>query len=175
MISIFRNKKEAGFTMVEILIIIAIIAILASVVFVALDPLKRFRESRDSNRSSEVASILNAIKVDQVDNGGAYLESVATTTMATSTWYMIGTGSGAACQMGASDCYGGVTTTDCVDLTGLQTEGYLGSIPVSPEEGDHDWDDSVTGYLLQKEDSGILHARACECESENGCPIEISR
>lgn len=67
-----RAKKapHAGFTLIEILIVIGIIAILAAIVLVAVNPAKQFREANDAQRSSNVNAILNAIGQYMVDNKG---------------------------------------------------------------------------------------------------------
>jgi type IV pilus assembly protein PilA len=168
-----KNKlaKTKGFTLIELLLVIAIIAILALLIFVALDPASRFKDARDSRRFSDVNNILTSIKVDQVDNKGSYLTSIS---VASSTEvYLIGD-----CTSGAT----GATVTDycttdptqdvCLDLTGLSTQGYLGSIPISPD-GDGTWTVSTTGYTLQKSTTGSITVRACE--NENSAEIELSR
>ena len=81
---------KKGFTLIELLIVIAIIAIIAAVIFVALDPLRRFQDSRDSTRWQEATSIIDAIKVDQVDNGGQYITAVYNTNVGSV--YMISDG-----------------------------------------------------------------------------------
>ena len=166
------RKNFKGFTLIELLIVIAIIAILAAVVFVALDPLTRFRDARDSSRWSDVSGLISAIKIDQVDNGSTYLTSISN--IATGTVYMIVDGSTATgCDDQNAYCDTNVDgDTDCVNLAGLVTEGYLGKVPVSPN-GDGTWASTITGYTLEKESSGIIHVRACE--SENSSEIVISR
>ena len=164
------QNNQKGFTLIELLIVIAIIAILGAVVFVALDPLTRFQDTRDARRWSDATALLNAIKVDQVDNGGAYLSAIASTTAAQV--YMIGT---ATSGCNAQDTYCDVNVTDgtsCIDLTGLFTEGYIGSIPISPN-GSGTWTSAITGYTLTRAATGILTIRACE--SENSSEISISR
>jgi len=173
------KKRSAGFTLIELLIVIAIIAILASVVFVALDPLTRFQDARDSSRWSDVAAVLSAIKIDQVDNGGSYLPAISSLTAGTVYMIVNGASMVAGCDDNNASCDTNVTgDTNCVDLSGLVTEGYVGSVPISPT-GAVTWDDGDTageegtGYTLERETTGILHVRACE--SENSTEISISR
>lgn len=158
--------------MIEILIVVAIIAILAGVIFVTLDPLTRFRDARDSQRRAEVTSILNAVKIDQVDNRGSYLAAVAGTNagevyMITDGAVLIG------CDDQNANCDTDVTAdTNCVDLVGLVTEGYLGDVPVSPN-GAGSWTSNITGYTLQRNANGLVNIRACE--SENSTEIWTAR
>ncbi len=155
-------KKEKGFTLIELLIVIAVIAIIAAVVFVALDPLKRFQEARDSSRWSDVSALISAIKIDQVDNGGRYLADIASTTSAQV--YMIGDAT--TCVAGSFSCDVLTTASECLDLTPLVSEGYIGAVPVSPN-GEGLWTASTTGYTLQR-DSGIITIRSCESEGGGG-------
>lgn len=165
-----RDKKNQGFTLIELLIVIAIIAIIASVAFVALDPLTRFRDARDSARWSDVAAVASAIVVDQVDNGGQYLTAIASTTAGEV--YMIGTAT-TGCDDQNAQCDTAISSdTNCVDLSGLVSEGYLAELPVSPL-GEGTWDSSVTGYTLTRSSTGAVTIRACE--SENTTEILIAR
>ena len=165
-------KLSKGFTLIELLIVIAIIAIIAAVVFVALDPLTRFKDARDSSRWSDISAVLNAIKIDQVDNGGTYLSAISS--MTAGSVYMIVDG---AIVTGCDDqnayCDTNVTgEAFCVNLAGLATEGYLGDVPISPD-GSGAWTSSITGYTLQRDTTGIITVRACE--SENSDEIWIAR
>jgi type IV pilus assembly protein PilA len=163
-----KGKKNSGFTLIELLIVIAVIAILAAAVYVALDPQKRFKDSRDTRRISDVNQLLTAIKVHQVDNKGALLASITATTAGNI--YMIGT---ATTGCTATPCTTAPTSaTSCVDLTGLATAGYLGSIPVSPN-GAGTWTAALTGYTLSRAATGIVTIRACE--GENSGEIVSSR
>ncbi|SRR6056297_1828274 len=176
---VLSKKNKKGFTLIELLIVIAIIAIIAAVVFVALDPLTRFRDSRDAARWSDVSAVIDAVKVDQVDNGGSYLSSVGS--MTAGEWYMIVDGASmtGGCADNNTGCDQDVSGVgNCVDMSGLVTEGYLGDVPVSPA-GSITWDsgaangDEGTGYVIKKDASGIVHVQACE--SENTDEIAISR
>ena len=167
-----------GFTLIELLIVIAIIAIIAAVVFVALDPLTRFRDSRDSARWQDVTAILDAIKVDQVDNGGDFAEDIPAVD-ADEIW-MIGTcTSGATAATITVICDSPPTQAVCVNLTNtadtnIVAEGYIGSIPISPNGASTaNWSAATTGYTLEHDDGGIIHIRACE--SENSTEIMVSR
>ena len=165
-----QNKKR-GFTLIELLIVIAIIAILAAVAFVALDPLSRFQDARDSARWADVNALISAVRVHQVDNKGLYLDSIKTA--AVSTELMIGDGVAVdACNTG---CAAVSAATDCVNLTGLVTGGYLGEMPVSPD-GDHAgpaWSANYSGYYLLKNPNGSVTVGACE--SEGGDSIIVTR
>lgn len=168
-------RRNKGFTLIELLIVIAIIAIIAAVVFVALDPLTRFQDSRDASRWQDISAVMSAIKVDQVDNGGAYLASI--TALTSGEVYMITDGAVAlGCDDANADCLtdvAGLTPDDnCVNLAGLATEGYIGDVPISPN-GDGTWVASSTGYTLQADSTGIITIRACE--GEGGTELTISR
>lgn len=161
-----------GFTLIELLIVIAIIAILAAVAYVALDPLTRFRDARDASRWSNVSAILSAIKVNQVDNGGAYLTSIAN--MVNGDVYMItADGTATGCNAQNAVCDTAVTgATSCVDLSGLVSSGHLGEVPISPD-GEGAWTTSITGYTLSKSTTSIITVAACE--SENADAIKVTR
>lgn len=165
----YKNDQKRGFTLIELLIVIAIIAIIATVVFVALNPLKRFQDARDSRRAADITQILSAIKVHQVDNGGSFLTAVANT--ATGTVYMVGTDA-SGCTGYNANCETDVTAAACVDLAGLVTGGYLGSIPVSPN-GAGTWTAGHSGYTLTRASTGIITVKACE--GEGGTELSTSR
>ncbi|MFH1632225.1 MAG: prepilin-type N-terminal cleavage/methylation domain-containing protein [bacterium] len=168
-----RNNKrisQRGFTLIELLIVIAIIAILAAIVFVALDPGTRFGDARDARRAADVVELLTAIKIDQVDNGGDYLADIEALTPGEVN--MIGTAV-AGCDDQNAYCDTNITgDTNCVDLTGLVTEGYLGEISVSPD-GDGTWTTGVSGFTLELETNGTVTVRSCE--SENTAEISSTR
>lgn len=172
-----KKTNRQGFTLIELLIVMAIISIIAAVVFVALDPLTRFRDSRDAARWTDISALVSAIKIDQVDNGGAYMAAIDA--MTPGDVYMITDGAiTTGCNAGATECNIDVTTdASCVDLTGLVTDGYLGKVPTSPN-GTGNWGtgttgNKLTGYTIQKSVTGILTVRACE--AENTAEIKVSR
>jgi len=166
-----RNSK--GFTLIELLIVIAIIAILAAVAFVALDPLSRFQDARDSARWADVNALISAIRVDQVDNKGLYLAEIDAAVV--STEYMISGDTpapGAGCDVGCGAFVAGAA--DCIDLSGLVDDGYLGQMPVSPNGGAGGaWDNTHSGYYMIKNGNGSVTVGACEAEGDD--PIIVTR
>ena len=69
-----RHKKtdRAGFTIVELLIVIVVIAILAAISIVAYNGIQQ--RSRDSIRKQDLASLAKAISLYNIDKGN-YIES----------------------------------------------------------------------------------------------------
>src|SRR4030042_6718575 len=65
-------KKQKGFTLIEILVVIGIIAILAAVVLIAINPARQFALGRNSQRQSNVNAILNSIGQRMVDKKGVF-------------------------------------------------------------------------------------------------------
>lgn len=155
----WRLQAKKGFTLIELLIVIAIIAIIAAVVFVALDPLTRFQDARDASRWSDITAVLSAIKVDQVDNKGAYIAAVSNLT--DGVYYEIGT-----CAVGAGACVA-KTTDDCANLAGLVTEGYIGAIPTDPSAGSA----VNTDYYIMRAATGIVTIGACAPEGGNAISV----
>ena len=63
-------KKQAGFTLIEILVVIGLIALLAAIVIIAINPARQFALGRDTSRTSNTNAILNAIGQFTADNRG---------------------------------------------------------------------------------------------------------
>lgn len=165
-----RNYKK-GFTLIELLIVIAILAILAGIVFVALDPLTRFRDARDSTRWADVSAVLSAIRVAQVDKGGAYTYGVRhDTAFATGSAFMIvnATTTAANCSVTCD----GDTTNRCANLNQLVSRGYLGKLPIS-QNGTGNWSANLSGYYVQLNANNSVTVGACE--SENAPTISVTR
>lgn len=64
------NKNRAGFTLLELLVVIGIIGILAAIVIVAINPGRQFAQARNAQRWNDVNAVLNAVHQYAVDNNG---------------------------------------------------------------------------------------------------------
>jgi len=65
-----KNNNHAGFTLLELLIVIAIIAILSVALIIVINPAETLKKSRDANRISDLNTIKTAL--------GIYLTSTTT-------------------------------------------------------------------------------------------------
>jgi prepilin-type N-terminal cleavage/methylation domain-containing protein len=57
-----QMKKQKGFTLIEMLIVIAVIGVLAVAVLSAINPVEQMRKARDTRRRSNAAELLNALE-----------------------------------------------------------------------------------------------------------------
>ena len=163
-------KKQKGFTLVELLIVIAVIAILAAVAFVAIDPATRFKEARNSERWSNVSSILEAMQQYIVDNTGNLPAAISAPSSGYN-YYVIGEGTDPL----TCDVLGPVSIT-YADLSSAETDltpRYFASIPYDPTNGS----DSDTQYYVIVDASNHITVGACFTEAVRGTnpPINVTR
>ncbi len=157
-----NQKKQGGFTLIEILVVIGIIAILAAVVLVAINPAKQFRAANNTQRQSNVNAILNAIGQYAVDHKGdiSLLDIAEGDPDVVGNYDVIGSASGDA--------------DICDDLVPT----FLPALPVDPTGGD---DSPITdcsgtydtGYQVLKDDVGRVYVRAPETQTEDGAEIIV--
>lgn len=102
-------KKQKGFTLVELLVVIGILAVLLAITLIAINPARQFSQSNNTKRSSDVNAILNAITQYAADNRGTLPAGITTTAQ------VVGNGTGEA--------------DICADLV----TQYLAALPVDPQ------------------------------------------
>ena len=71
-------KKQEGFTLLEILLVVAAIAILAGIVILAINPTKQLGDTRNAQRQADVNTILNAVYQYALDNNGTIPAAITT-------------------------------------------------------------------------------------------------
>lgn len=151
-----KQRMQAGFTLLEVLLVVAIIAILAGIVIIAINPGKNLGDTRNSQRSTDVNTILNGTYQYVLDNNGSYPPvgsrsgAVAITTTMTEV-----------CSASASSC------TGLVDLNVLSTAGkYVVSIPTDPTcpTGPPACNANGAGYRIGLTSNGRLQVTAPQAE-----------
>jgi type IV pilus assembly protein PilA len=65
-----QNKKEKGFTLLEILLVIAAIGILAAIVLIAINPNKQIAQARNTARKVDINTLEKALRQYSIDNAG---------------------------------------------------------------------------------------------------------
>lgn len=72
------RKKDRGFTLVELLVVIAIVAILAVVVLVAINPLETLRKTRNSRRLNDIGETKKSIDLAIAEGNGTVAPFILT-------------------------------------------------------------------------------------------------
>ncbi len=163
------NRRQNGFSVPELCIVIAIIALLIAVIFVVTSPKKREAQARDAMRQNDVQNILSAIKLYELDHDSSRLEVISNLSVGDVSMITFGDPI-SSCRAQQMACKTPVTTDGlCVNLFELFSGKYLYKIPVSPSKT-QTWDEGNqdgafgTGYTLERAQTGRLIIRACENE-----------
>ena len=171
-----ERSTRAGFTLIELIIVIAIIAIISAAVFVAIDPARRLHAARNSSRWADVTAVLEAVKKYQVDNDGDLPATAVAIDSAVATVQLIGQNIGPCNTLTCSGT--SIVTSGCgVSGLGADLAPYLKKIPKDPKTGSA----NDTRYHINKDAYGLLSVGACdeEGEGQGGAgdvpEIEVSR
>ncbi len=133
-------NSKAGFTLLEILLVVGIISILAGIVILAINPTKQLGDTRNAQRRSDVLTILNAVYQYALDNNGDLPSGITTGTCALDSTHEI-----------SNDDTG--TFVDLyTDLVGASST-YLVAIPHDPQATSTASGDG-SGYAIAKTASG---------------------
>lgn len=75
-----KRRKDGGFTLLELLIVIAIIAILSVALVLVLNPAETLKKSRDAQRISDLSTLKTAIGLYMTSVSPVYLGGLASNT-----------------------------------------------------------------------------------------------
>ncbi|MFA5125036.1 MAG: type II secretion system protein [Patescibacteria group bacterium] len=152
------NKKQSGFTLLEVLLVVAIIAILAGIVILALNPSKQLGDTRNAQRRADVNTILSAVYQYAIDNNGIVPASISVDTACYASNNEI-------CSIDGT-CTGKVNLKQYLVST---TSKYLVSLPADPQNVSSEG----TGYYISKDSNNRI--TVCAPIAENNASISISR
>ena len=153
--TIKKQPATAGFTLIEILIVIGIIAILAAIVLVAVNPAKQFAKANNAQRASNINAILNAVGQYTVDKKGVLPTRLPVITL-------------------IPKDIGSVGANICLDLV----PDYLPALPADPRQADQSISKTdcastyTTGYNISKDDDNRVTITAT---AEDGTTISVTR
>jgi len=112
------KKKNKGFTLLEILLVIVAIGILAAIVLVAINPNRQIAQARNTVRQADINTIQKAVEQYLIEKG-SYPSSITTTP-------------GYICNTGTEQVNGSTNCSGRVDLRELVPD-YIAGIPRDPQ------------------------------------------
>jgi prepilin-type N-terminal cleavage/methylation domain-containing protein len=118
-----NRKPSAGFTLLEILLVVALIVILAAIIFTLINPAESLKKTRDAQRISDLSSIKTAI--------GFYVTNTTTPQLAGTDNVACKTGNsgGGAGTYASGDMIWYSTPTTTAKITDATLDGGAANIP----------------------------------------------
>lgn len=148
------KKRNSGFTLIEILLVVAALAILAGIVIFAINPSKQLAETRNAQRAMDVNTILNALYQYSIDHNGTFPAGITTTATEI-------------CGQGVVEAT--CTSDSLVNLSPLtEDEVYLVGIPEDPQNTD-----DGAGYTVNLTAGGRIVVSAPDAERD--ASISVTR
>jgi prepilin-type N-terminal cleavage/methylation domain-containing protein len=148
-----KIKTGAGFTLVELLVVIGVVGVLASVLLTVLNPIEQFRKARDSERRDTLKQLKNILEQYYNDNG-AYPSTGGV-------WYSSETG----------DLAVNGSLNDGNWIPGLVSKGYIPKLPKDPRGGASTI--AIPGYYSANACSASGWKRAYLYRSSNGSEYKL--
>jgi prepilin-type N-terminal cleavage/methylation domain-containing protein len=141
------EQRKAGFTLVEILLVLGIIGALMAIVVVSVNPNRQMGQARDVKRKSDINAILNAIYHYRLSNKGKSPGCLSDGDFITGIEYRIcKSATHPACALDHREC----------SLSGL-SGSYIPDIPVDPLQSAYA---RMTGYSIWMESNGRITVSA---------------
>lgn len=164
-------KKNEGFTLIEILVVIGIIAVLATIVLIAINPARQFAQARDSQRVSNLNSILNSVGQRIADGQGDFTKSFVIGPDTITCPDLPGPGVADALEVTVGSSAVGEIDLECLVPT------YIPDMPFDPRDGTKDTTKTLTAYKIYQDGVGRVHviAEATEDAITRTDPIETVR
>jgi prepilin-type N-terminal cleavage/methylation domain-containing protein len=160
-------RKNKGFTLIEILVVIGIIAILAAIVIIAINPAKQFAQARNTQRQAGVNTVLNAIGQRLADNKGIFAGTFTIGTGASAKTYTCGPLPTVAAGT-AIDPHEATDTTTKTGELGCLVPTYVASLPIDPNSTVVTATD--TGLTVYVDGTGRVKVCAPEAANETAIP-----
>lgn len=85
MLNKIKNRKQEGFTIIEVLIVLAIAGLILLIVFLAVPALQR--NSRNTQRKNDVAALLGGVNEYSNNNSGKLPDTITLSTVDSATWF----------------------------------------------------------------------------------------
>lgn len=148
--STIPRSRRAGFTLIELMLVIGIMGVLASVVVAALSPTRQLASSRNAKRQSDVNTIMNAVYQYTIDHQGNLPPGISATAREI-------------CPFSAASCPAGVNLR-------ILSGTYLPTMPADPQVNTAG---TGTLYFIRQDSNRRLVVSAPH--AENDTVITITR